>query len=196
MSKVQSDLQPQRGKAARRREVEGQGEGCKGEREEGREAEKTCSKCGLTKALDAFPRHPRGKLGRNSVCRKCRGIQTAEWKRTHPVQAKAIRARCWLKHREKNLEKKKAYRESNKDKIRSSRAERYPRDREKIRAYQTPERMRKWSNARTERLADAYIRQVLCTKNALSAKDITDTLVSIQRAHLRLKRHIQQQTKL
>lgn len=33
---------------------------------------KTCTRCGETKALSGFYRHPRGAQGRDSVCKPCK----------------------------------------------------------------------------------------------------------------------------
>lgn len=60
--------------------------------------DKTCTGCGESKPLDAFARHPSGKCGRDSKCKKCKARMTQEWKTRCPVRSKESRERAEQKH--------------------------------------------------------------------------------------------------
>lgn len=70
---------------------------------------KTCSKCGIEKPLDMFPKDKRVKRdGREARCKKCRNSYTTEWGKTNKKRQE-YRKGYNKKWREDNKEKKLEY---------------------------------------------------------------------------------------
>lgn len=81
---------------------------------------KSCTKCNIEQALDAFPNQSRGKYGKNSVCKECCNIKSREWYSTNATKKRAqvkewtaanreLKASYQRMWRAANLEQKKAY---------------------------------------------------------------------------------------
>lgn len=108
---------------------------------------KTCTKCGVEKALEAFDRKKEGKLGRASWCKTC----VRDYNRAH-VQRPEVRERKRARKRQPEYNAwKRAYaqRPENKEKLRAYRQR--PKYREWKRAYQQRPEYKKWERAYRQR---------------------------------------------
>lgn len=109
---------------------------------------KSCSRCGVTKPLDAFARNKASPDGRHSVCRECRAIQNKE-RRAKPDYDQAREAAL-----------SKARYERRKEALATRRRERYAANREAVLAQNREywlrnteaqrERCRKWAREHPE----------------------------------------------
>ena len=70
---------------------------------------KRCTKCGEHKPLSDYP--PSG----HSNCKACRKAATRQWEKSNPEKVKAQRMRSHYRHRDKNLQRMREYRESHLD---------------------------------------------------------------------------------
>lgn len=108
---------------------------------------KTCTKCGETKPLDEFNRHPMGRLGRRSQCRQCLAQKYQE-NRSEVLAKQAV----WRDaNREVKQERDRAYHARNRERLNAQSKEYRDRNRDLIRA-----RDRAWraANIETRRAGD------------------------------------------
>ena len=82
---------------------------------------KICTKCKIDKNIKMFHKHPYGKMGVDSVCKKCKSD---------------IRKRFYLLHREQILQNRKTHRLINKDQVLRTERKYYKKNKEKINLYQ------------------------------------------------------------
>ena len=88
---------------------------------------KVCTKCGIEKGLEEFPKKKGGRNGRSSYCRGC----FSEYQKLYAI-----------KNKDKISEKSKQYRNANKEKIAKRSKERYLKDKDRIKQYQTANHFR------------------------------------------------------
>lgn len=78
----------------------------------GKEINKKCSLCGLTKSGDNFCKDKYGKYGISTQCRSCK----KEISNENPEKAKIQRSKSYYKNKDKNKDKRKEYYKSDKRK--------------------------------------------------------------------------------
>jgi 5-methylcytosine-specific restriction endonuclease McrA len=101
---------------------------------------KTCTKCGVTKPVDAFHKHPRGAFGVMSRCKSCASLYA---KARYPVKKEYFAAKFqeyYQRNHEHCLEKAKEWRLANLDRTKTAlskwRAENKPRTRQHAKSWQ------------------------------------------------------------
>jgi 5-methylcytosine-specific restriction endonuclease McrA len=75
---------------------------------------KRCTRCGEEKPLEEYGRARGYRMGRNSRCRACIRIVSAEWKAAHPEQVKSGNARYRREQPDRVRASKRAYKASPK----------------------------------------------------------------------------------
>lgn len=135
---------------------------------------KVCTKCGEEKGLGEFNRSRAGKYGRRADCKKC-----------HIIYAR--------KYYPKRKEYMKKYREENKARLRVQLKEWKKNHKESCKKYRQKEGEKEKAKVRKNRyaklLTDAYLRQGICHRSNLRARDITNEMVRIRRAIIKFKRY-------
>lgn len=141
---------------------------------------KVCTKCGVSKPLDAFVRSKKGLLGRYSRCKSCHAAQKAEARlanleehrargrekyHANPEAARQATARWRAQNIEVSREKYRLYREKNLEALRQRDRDRIAANRELHREKQrlwrlaNPEKSRqytkKWADANPEKTRQA-----------------------------------------
>lgn len=101
-------------------------------------AEKRCSKCGASKAIDAFQKRRESKDGRRGVCKMCDHSRMyaagKKYAASHP-ERKSEAFKAWrARNAEQQRERVKAYSLKNSEALREKRKARYWADPEKYRA--------------------------------------------------------------
>jgi len=141
---------------------------------------KTCSKCGETKALDAF--HKCDGWYRNR-CKICKRIADASAYRESPSQAKKRAVEYYRTHTESVKISQKKYYQKNKSVIITRSA-----------IDQKKHRKQRTERQRLERkvIADAYSKRLLVQKRGFQLGQITPDLIAAERALIKLKRAIKE----
>lgn len=147
---------------------------------------KTCSKCGVSKAIDFFP-------VKKSTCKQCKSTYEKEWKE---------------KNKEKMRLYRKAYRERNPDKVANQQRAWVANNPEKKKASikkwaeKNPSKARSGQNRRSKKffsrtsanLGDHYIKIILTARTKLKFCDIPSGLIEAKRLHLQSIRATKQLT--
>lgn len=146
--------------------------------------EKTCTKCGETKAFSDFRKHRNMKDGLQSQCKVCRAKADKAWRLANPEKFKAGKARCYQNKKEhynkksrewakKNPERKKeitnlSYQNNRESKLDYSK--RYREENAEICA----QRIRDWELRNLDRCRAKYTRRRTAKLNAIPPW-LTDT---------------------
>ena len=77
--------------------------------------EKTCTKCGETKAFSDFSKHCRMKDGLQSQCKVCRTRVDKAWRLANPEKFKAGKAKCYQNKKEHYNKKSREWAKKNPD---------------------------------------------------------------------------------
>jgi 5-methylcytosine-specific restriction endonuclease McrA len=75
--------------------------------------QKTCTKCGETKALDAFAAEKKGKFGRRASCKACCNAHSAKYYATNRAQCVEARRRWAENNPDRVRDNNRAWRENN-----------------------------------------------------------------------------------
>lgn len=147
-------------------------------------AEKRCSKCGVTKAIDSFHKRPGAKDGRRSECKQCQRPRMIEAGRRYAALNPEKRAASWARWYARNKEQVSmryaVYARENADLLREKRLARYRSDPKKYRLKSLEwakqnrpkinERMREWIKTRPD------VRERRDAASRLATKRGIDTL--------------------
>ena len=135
-----------------------------------RERVKTCTKCGEEKPISEFYWSNKSAGYKRADCKKCSNKQLEagkkEWLKQNPNKT----AEYSRRHREKNLESRRAQKRACDDRNR--------------------DRVNKYNKAYRERMPDAYIINTLRQKRGFTKDQITPELITAHRALIQLKRAI------
>lgn len=75
--------------------------------------EKTCTKCGQTKALDAFPKSKKAKDGRDTRCKTCAAAHVRAYTAANKDKVAAAVKQRYEKNKEPSLARAKAWHQAN-----------------------------------------------------------------------------------
>ena len=76
---------------------------------------KHCKSCGKDLSVDSFYMHPRGKYGRDSMCKVCKAIYAKRHNAKYPDRVKASALKYNEKHRDENAARAAAWNDAHKE---------------------------------------------------------------------------------
>lgn len=85
---------------------------------------KTCSKCKQDKPIIQFGKRKQSKDGLMSECKACKLIQTSKWRRANNERVNELRRKFYPNKQEKESNRKRAWKQLNKDKVKAQKARR------------------------------------------------------------------------
>lgn len=100
------------------------------------ETTKICNKCNIEKELSEFGNLSASKDGKNSICKECRNSLMRESRQDINSKHKEILRKSYKKHKEKRIQEKAEYRESNRKLLADKQKEYYRENKEDCIEYQ------------------------------------------------------------
>lgn len=138
---------------------------------------KGCTKCGVDKPLDDFPRSPQCTDGRAGDCRQCRSEYRREWGRKNRERSRLVNRAWYEENRERRLAAGAQWYRENSERSRANAAAWRAANPDTWRSYS-----RKWAKENPERAAEGAqryrARRRGSTTLALSVDDLNDVLAS------------------
>jgi Autographiviridae endonuclease VII len=61
------------------------------------DGKRTCTDCGELKPLEAFGKQPRGRNGRNRICKRCMHARSVAWQRANPERVQRTRRAAYVR---------------------------------------------------------------------------------------------------
>lgn len=162
---------------------------------------KTCSKCKKEKPTASYYSNKRNKDGLVSYCKECHQEQKRNYL-SDPANAEKVKA-TKKKYRIENINKKREtdrlWRSKNPEKQAASRR----RQNERIQLWRKNNRdhllelgkqwREKHVKKRIDGLHNQYIKQLICQKSKITAKDIPAEFIETKRLHLLIHRELRKQ---
>lgn len=111
---------------------------------------KPCRKCALTRPLTEFHRNRTTRDGRQTICKPCRSVASAEAK-----EARSVYARAWYEaNRDRTKERSRAWHAANRERANERARAYYINNRERI-----LENVQRWAAENPEKMAELYYRR-------------------------------------